>query len=393
MKIEWTKRISEDIVEIMQVRPIASMVNYIVTSNVKDKMDVSEKLDALREHATKMHEDLKEYSVDQIIMTLIIEALISPQLADQKDLKYLFMDLIASEAKVFDADIYNDNAYVKNIRLADNNGDKLTVFGDIALKTNSVKPYELFLYDTAKRDDERLLDIPRVGCFTQEVRQIAIVDKNIGSVCMALTPYEINTMESAVKNASGRVLLLGCGMGYMAYMTSIKEDVSSVTIVEKNQDIIDMMEKVILPQFEQKDKIRIIKADAFDYINGIADGEYDYCHVDIWTNEQDVDTYLLMKAATKKLKSTRVDYRLEEAFTAGLSSYVWIEILKAFTAIHNLSIPEQVSEDACTDEEKRRIKYIHSLVENVEIKTPEHIDYYMNPKNIVRMIDGAAISF
>ena len=81
MKIEWTKRISEDIVEIMKVRPIAAMVNYIVSNNIKDKMDVSEKLEELRKHATAMHEDLKEYSVDQIIMTLIIEALISQQFA------------------------------------------------------------------------------------------------------------------------------------------------------------------------------------------------------------------------------------------------------------------------------------------------------------------------
>lgn len=397
MKIEWTKRISEDIVEIMKVRPIAAMVNYIVSNNIKDKMDVSEKLEELRKHATAMHEDLKEYSVDQIIMTLIIEALISQQFADEKDLKYMFMDLIASEARVLDDKEFMENPYVKNIKLGDMGDNKTPgkkVYGDMIPGSEIMKPYEMFLYDTAKRDDERLLDILRLGCFTSEVSYPAIIDRNIGRSIMAITPYEINTMDKAVRMASGKVLLLGCGMGYFAYMASRKSDVESVTVIEKNQDIIDIMEQEILPQFEYKDKVKIVKADAYEFIKGLEDGEYDYCFVDIWNSTDDVAPYLAIKDAMKSMTRTRAVYRLEEAFAAAISQYVWIEILKAFTAIHNLSIPEQVSVDRYSDEEeKRKVAYIHTLLEDAEIKTPEHIDYYMNPGNIIKMIEDSKVKY
>lgn len=392
MKIEWTKRISEDIVEIMQVRPIASMVNIIVTNNVKDKPDVSEKLDQLRTHAIKMHEDLKEYSVDQIIMTLIIEAMISPQFEEQKDLKYLFMDLIASEAKVFDVKDFIDNPYIKNIKIDAEAAGK--IYGDMLVKMDSIKPYELFMYDTPKRDDERLLDIPRVGCFTKEVSYPAIMDKNIARPMMAVTPYEINTMRGGVKEASGKVLTLGCGMGYLAYMASEKSEVESVTIVEKDQNVIDIMEKILLPQFSHKEKISIVKADALEYIKTLKDGEYDYCYADIWSGPEDVAAYLNIKMAVRGFKKTRMAYRLEEALGMNLSMYVWVEILKAFTALHNLKLPEQVSVEAYKDdEEKRKVAFIHTLLEDVEIKTPEHIDYYMNPQNIINMINESDIVY
>ena len=37
--------------------------------------------------------------------------------------------------------------------------------------------------------------------------------------------------------------------------------------------------------------------------------------------------------------------------------------------------------------------YIHKLLEDVEITKPEHVDYYMNPKTIINLINGADLVF
>ena len=43
-----------------------------------------------------------------------------------------------------------------------------------------------------------------------------------------------------------------------------------------------LFEKHILPQFENKEKITVVKADAIEFMKNISDGEYDYCFADIW---------------------------------------------------------------------------------------------------------------
>ena len=66
-------------------------------------------------------------------------------------------------------------------------------------------------------------------------------------------------------SAFGNVLTFGLGLGYYAYMVSEKESVESVTIVEMNEDVIQLFKKYVLPQFKNAEKIKIIKADAFEY--------------------------------------------------------------------------------------------------------------------------------
>ena len=72
---------------------------------------------------------------------------------------------------------------------------------------------------------------------------------------MSISPNEVFTMDQPIKKAKGKVLTLGCGMGYFAYMVSLKEDVESITIVELEQSVINLFEIYLLPQFENKDKI------------------------------------------------------------------------------------------------------------------------------------------
>lgn len=151
-------------------------------------------------------------------------------------------------------------------------------------------------------EDNRL--IPQIGFFDTEFTFPVVLENN--REWMLITPNEIETMEEAVNEAKGRVLTYGLGLGYYAYMASQKQQVSSLTIVERDENVINLFEKYILPQFENKDKISIINEDAFKYAkNQMNKDNYDFVFVDIWHDPSDgVDMYLKMK----KLESENIKY-------------------------------------------------------------------------------------
>lgn len=196
-----------------------------------------------------------------------------------------------------DIEKYKNNPYYKNIKIPNMKEKRWE------LKEDKYKPYEAFVYnDLEKMEDNRL--IPQIGFFDTEFTFPVVLENN--REWMLITPNEIETMEEAVNEAKGRVLTYGLGLGYYAYMASQKQQVSSLTIVERDENVINLFEKYILPQFENKDKISIINEDAFKYAkNQMNKDNYDFVFVDIWHDPSDgVDMYLKMK----KLESENIKY-------------------------------------------------------------------------------------
>ena len=386
MKVSNTRRIAEKLMQIMQIKEVSSMVNVIITNNIAANSIILEDPDALRKEAIVIQKEMPEYSVDRVMMLLMIEAMVGPHLEHQPEVMEFFMNRIAAESKVFDVAEFNKNSYIKNIDFANQSN------GDYELRYHDLSPYELDIYNIPKRIDELCVDIPRVSCFTEEFKYPVIFQKSINSTWMSVSPNEVFTMEKPIKNAKGKVLTLGCGMGYFAYMASIKEDVESITIIELEQSVIDLFEKCILPQFENKDKITIVKADAVEYLCNIEDGVYDYCFADIWIGIEDIAPYFAVKEIGRNLRKTKIEYWIEDSFAILLSSSVWIEIMKAFSEANKMEIPP-LDESKLTSSDKRKENYIHRLLSDVEISKPEHIDYYMKPQNIISLIDRTDIIF
>lgn len=196
-----------------------------------------------------------------------------------------------------DIEKYKNNPYYKNIKIPNMKEKRWE------LKEDKYKPYEAFVYnDLEKMEDNRL--IPQIGFFDTEFTFPVVLENN--REWMLITPNEIETMEEAVNEAKGRVLTYSLGLGYYAYMASQKQQVSSLTIVERDENVINLFEKYILPQFENKDKISIINEDAFKYAkNQMNKDNYDFVFVDIWHDPSDgVDMYLKMK----KLESENIKY-------------------------------------------------------------------------------------
>lgn len=373
------------------MKQASSTINMVITNSINMNSIIPSDIDKLRSEATELKRKVSKQvesrlSVDQIMMLLLVEAMIEPYLGDEPEMIDFFMNWITVESKVLDVKEFNSNPYIKNIDFT--NWQQ----GDFELRYHDSLPYELEIYNVPKRLEQIPVDIPRICCFTEKFEYPVVFQKSIRSAWMSVSPNEVFTMERPIKLAKGKVLTLGCGMGYFAYMASLKDEVESVTIVELEQSVIDLFESFILPQFENKEKITVIKADAIEYMRNLEDGKYDYCFADIWIGIGDIQPYFAVKEIGKKFRITKIEYWIEESFAILLSSYVWIEIVKSFSEANNIDIPP-VNDIPFTEGDIRKEKYIHKLFENVEITKPEHIDYYMNPRNIIDLINRTDIVF
>ena len=201
---------------------------------------------------------------------------------------------IANNLKRLEEKDYLNNPYVKNIKA----NAKL---GKYQLRNIEYEPYQLFAYDDIHLDGYK--EYSRIGYFTSKFPYLALTEGN--NVWMSLNPNEIETMKPYIEKGRGNVLVLGLGMGYVPYMMSLKEEVKSITIVEKDHEIIELFKKVLLPQFVNKDKIKIIEDDAVNYLN--KNNKYDYIFADLWHDPEDG---LSLFVQLKRI-NTKVDCWLE----------------------------------------------------------------------------------
>lgn len=386
LKVHNTRRIAEKLMELLPLREASSMINTIITSSITANSMIPSDTGALRKEAEQIQKEMPDYSVDRVMMLLMVETMIGPYAGQQPEMMDFFMNWIATESRVFDVKEFNENPYIKNIDFSSKTN------GDYELRYQDNMPYELNIYNVPKRIDELFVDIPRVCCFPEEFKYPAIFQKSIKSTWMSVSPNEVFTMENAIKEARGKVLTLGCGMGYFAYMASIKEEVESVTIIELEQNVIDLFEACLLPQFENKEKVTVVKSDAVEYLKSIEDGDFDYCFADIWIGIEDIVPYFAVKEIGRKLKKTKIDYWIEDSFAILLSSHVWIEIMKSFSESNDIPVPS-IDDGILTELDKRMSEYIHSLLEKEEIMRPEQIYYYIRPQNIISLIDSTEIIF
>ncbi len=186
---------------------------------------------------------------------------------------------------------------------------------DFELSFYQYKAYEAFVYEEIIVDPLTYKEVTPMGYFEDEFPFLALVEN--GLIWMSLIPHEINTMKEPIANAKGDVLVLGLGLGYYAYMISLKEEVKKITIIENDKRIIDLFSQYLLPRFKHKDKIKIIKSDAFDYLK--ENHYHDYVFVDIYHNVEDgLPLYLKIKQFENKNPNATFAYWIEESLISML---------------------------------------------------------------------------
>lgn len=235
-----------------------------------------------------------ECGVDELFA---YKLLLSNYLAiENQEIIDMYFDKMVHKLEVKD---YIRNPYYENIPF---NNKKIDSW---QIKKGKYKPYELFVFDDFKYEND--LVIPQVGYFNEPFYYLAVYDNN--RLWMSITPNEINTMKEPINKAKGNVLTFGLGLGYFAYMCSLKDDVKSVTIVEKDERVIKLFKDNILPYFVSIEKINIIKEDAYVYLSKMNDDMYDYVFVDIYHDAGDgKEVYLKMNQYRNRFKKTIFEY-------------------------------------------------------------------------------------
>ena len=188
-----------------------------------------------------------------------------------------------------DPAVYEADAYFRTVR--PDSGAQ----GSIELVYETVEPMELFVADDFQVDRQRRV-FAQLGWFDRAFSFPAI--REDGRVWMTVTPNEINTIQPAVRQSHGNVLTYGLGLGYYAFHCLLKEDVTSVTVVENNPAVIDVFTRLLLPFFPRKEALHIVQADAFDYAENVMPLKgFDTVFTDLWHDVADgIPLYKRMKA-------------------------------------------------------------------------------------------------
>ncbi|MBR2202357.1 MAG: hypothetical protein IJ894_16760 [Bacteroidales bacterium] len=250
--------------------------------------------------------------------------------------KQFFDDYIVRSIKRLDVNDFKGDPYLKTIKFPQK------TFGAWELTMESYAPCEAFVYDEPVQTSD-FKEIPQIGFFEEEFSFPAV--KQDGREWMAVKPSEILTMQPAIENAHGNILAYGLGLGYFAFMASGKRSVKSVTIVEKDSNIIELFKTELLPQFPNAEKISIIEADAFEYAEKLsAEGaeHYDYIFTDIWHDTADgLAMYLKMKRLNSKIRNTDFGYWIERSLLSRLRYTVFSQLYR----LAKTSVRKQVADD------------------------------------------------
>ena len=189
-----------------------------------------------------------------------------------EDNEEIFNNYIADIIEPLDIIKYLNNPYYqlfKDLKVKDK---------DYELVIDKYEPYELFAYKDMSTFKGSFIEKNSLGYFSQEYPFLALNYK--GVTWMSVTPNEIETMEASINQVKGDVVVFGLGLGYFAFMASLKDDVKHITIIENDKNVISLFNKHIYPKFPNKEKIETRCMDALDYIKEPL--KEDYAFVDLW---------------------------------------------------------------------------------------------------------------
>ncbi len=219
--------------------------------------------------------------------------------------RFLYENYFGEMIHDLSAETYQKDSYYSHIVIPNKK------IGSWELKEECYQPYELFVMaDMDKKEDGRI--IPQLGFFKEKFSFPVVLQSN--REWMLITPNEIETMKESIAHAEGNVLTSGLGLGYFAYMCSEKENVRSVTIVERDEEVISLFERFILNQFPHRDKIKIVHDDAFEYFKNTEHvNELDFVFWDLWHDVQDgLGMYKRLKEIETFYPQIKFEYWIEK---------------------------------------------------------------------------------
>jgi hypothetical protein len=96
------------------------------------------------------------------------------------------------------------------------------------------------------------------------------------------------SMQDYARNSYGKVLVAGLGLGLVTGELLNNVDVDSVTVIEHNKDVIDLISP-LLPEAEAGYQLEIMNKDFYKFING-TDEKFDRLIIDLWVTRSAEET-------------------------------------------------------------------------------------------------------
>lgn len=377
MRVENTKRNRDRIGRLVNDRNLNAAVARYLTTPIngsgapKDMEELNKAAEAYRETVKKAGLNLDEGKARILTMVNSLTAEHRKDLYKNPADEAFVLSGIAANCRTFKADEFASNPYLRDVKLNGANA------GEYRLGQIAFRPGQLFFWNTPKRAANRTVELPRIACFEEQALFPAILKDR--RAARSVTPNEILTVEPHIRAAKGNMLALGGGMGYFAYMASLKPEVQSVTVVEQDPALVELLEEHILPQLPTAEKIRILEDDPMDFIEDLDDEIYDRCFL----NYGDINTYLKTVEACRRFKSMKTTYWLEDAFCINLITFVYLTILRAFYEAAGMKQPDL---SGAPENERERLAFVQELLKDARIQRPEQVDYYMDPNNLVYLL-------
>ena len=260
------------------------------------------------------------FSEKEAVAALLAEALGIDAGGDAED-RILYRDYLFPAVRILDGSDFLSDDYVRTVRAAD------ARCGAVGIQNEVYPAFRAAICGDMEVSAD-LCEIPPLGFFRDPFPFLAVTEN--GNEWMTLTPADTVTSRVPLAAARGKVLTFGLGLGYYAFHAANKPSVESVTVIEKNPDVIALFREHLLPLFPQKDKIRIVEADAFSYAEHTAPHEgYDVAFVDTWRDASDgCPMYLAMKPLEKKNPGTEFHYWIEGFLLSRLRSLRFAKLLE-----------------------------------------------------------------
>lgn len=127
-----------------------------------------------------------------------------------------------------------------------------------------------------------------------------------GEAWMTLTPIEIESQWPHLHAARGHVLVGGLGMACMAHALTCKPEVTHVTVVEQDADLIDLAPDFAgIGAWAHRDKLTIHRHDMLTYR---PKAPVDFLYVDIWRGYRAEPKIAQMRAIQATVAADRVGY-------------------------------------------------------------------------------------
>ncbi len=249
---------------------------------------------------------------------------------------------------------YSENPYFVSVR------PKAKKDGSFRLDYLKKPSHIGFVYDEMIVKGKYYKETTPFGYFDKPFESLALLEKE--RIWMSVTPHEINTMKEPIKKAKGKVITLGLGLGYFAYMVHLKEEVTKVTVIEKDKRVITLFKENILPFFPHKEKIEIVEADAIEYMKDAA--AFDYLFADLWHFAIDgLPLYLKLNKFEEKYPSSKFDYWIEPSMLILIRKAL---IILVEEELHHTSDDDYKDAATVSDEV---VNALHFLLKEKEIKS------------------------